>query len=100
MKRLLLPLLAALVLPTSINALPIADIGVRLTNNEAYDEKVFITNGEIKADLKVRVTHICYMSGTDNIQLTNNPRKKPQRKTPTHTHQRIMYKRNQLKLRK
>ena len=35
-----------------------------------------------------------------NILGTNNTRNKPQRKTPTHTHQRIMYKRNQLKLRK
>ena len=31
---------------------------------------------------------------------TNNTRNKPQRKTPTHTHQRSMYMRNQLKLRK
>ena len=78
MKRLILQLLAALALPTAINALPIADMGVRLTNNEAYDEKVFITDGEIKANLKVRVTHICYMGGTDNIQLTNNPREATQ----------------------
>ena len=31
---------------------------------------------------------------------TNNTRNKPQRKTPTHTHQKSMYVRNQLKLRK
>ncbi len=31
---------------------------------------------------------------------TNNIRNKPQRKTPTHTHQKSMYMRNQLKLRK
>ena len=31
---------------------------------------------------------------------TNNTRNKPQRKTPTHTHQRSMYMRNQIKLRK
>ena len=31
---------------------------------------------------------------------TNNTRNKPQRKTPTHTHQKSMYMRNQLKLRK
>ena len=57
MKRVLLPLLAALSLPTAVKALPKADIGVSLTNNKVYDEKVFITDGEIKADLKVRVTH-------------------------------------------
>ena len=31
---------------------------------------------------------------------TNNTRNKPQRKTTTHTHQRSMYMRNQLKLQK
>ena len=31
---------------------------------------------------------------------SNNIRNKPQRKTPTHTHQKSMYMRNQLKLRK
>ncbi len=31
---------------------------------------------------------------------TNNIQNKPQRKTPTHTHQRSMYMRNQLKRRK
>ena len=30
----------------------------------------------------------------------NNTQNKPQRKTPTHTHQKSMYMRNQLKLRK
>ena len=31
---------------------------------------------------------------------TNNSKNKPQRKTPTHTHQKSMYMRNQLKLQK
>ena len=31
---------------------------------------------------------------------TNNTQTKPKRKTPTHTHQKIMYMRNQLKLQK
>lgn len=31
---------------------------------------------------------------------TNNTQNKPQNKTPTHTHQKSMYMRNQLKLRK
>ncbi len=31
---------------------------------------------------------------------TNNTQNKPQRKTPTHTHQRSMYMRDQLKIRK
>ena len=31
---------------------------------------------------------------------TNNTQNKPQRKTPTHTHQKSMYMRNQLKLQK
>ena len=31
---------------------------------------------------------------------TNNSKNKPQRKTPTHTHQKSMFKRNQLKLQK
>ena len=31
---------------------------------------------------------------------TNNTQNKPQRKTPTHTHQKSIYMRNQLKLRK
>ena len=34
------------------------------------------------------------------IERTNNTQNKPQRKTPTHTHQKSMYMRNQLKLRK
>ena len=32
------------------------------------------------------------------IGVTNNTQNKPTRKTPTHTHQRSMYMRNQLKL--
>ena len=34
------------------------------------------------------------------IGVTNNTRNKPQRKTPTHTHQKSMHMRNQLKLQK
>ena len=48
---------------------------------------------QFKNKLRKRITSL-------KIGGTNNTRNKTQRKTPTHTHQRIMYKRNQLKLRK
>ena len=34
------------------------------------------------------------------IERTNNTQNKPQRKTPTHTHQKSMYMRDELKIRK
>ena len=46
-----------------------------------------------KNKLRKRITSL-------KIGGTNNTRNKSQRKTPTHTHQRSMYMRNQLKLRK
>ena len=48
---------------------------------------------QFKNKLRKRITSL-------KIGGTNNTRNKPQRKTPTHTHQRSMYMRNQLKLRK
>ena len=48
---------------------------------------------QFKNKLRKRITSL-------KIGGTNNTRNKPQRKTPTHTHQRSMYRRNQLKLRK
>ena len=48
---------------------------------------------QFKNKLRKRITSL-------KIGGTNNTRNKPQRKTPTHTHQRSMYMKNQLKLRK
>ena len=48
---------------------------------------------QFKNILRKRITSL-------KIGGTNNTRIKPQRKTPTHIHQRSMYMRNQLKLRK
>ena len=48
---------------------------------------------QFKNKLRKRITSL-KIGGTYNTQT------KPQRKTPTHTHQRSMYMRNQLKLRK
>ena len=48
---------------------------------------------QFKNKLRKRITSL-------KIGGTNNTRKKPQRKTSTHTHQRSMYMRNQLKLQK
>ena len=48
---------------------------------------------QFKNKLRISITSL-------KIGGTNNTRNKPQRKTPTHTLQRSMYMRNQLKLRK
>ena len=48
---------------------------------------------QFKNKLRKRITSL-------KIGGANNTRNKPQRKTPTHTHQKSMYMRNQLKLRK
>ena len=48
---------------------------------------------QFKNKLRKRITSL-------KIGGENNTRNKPQRKTPTHTHQRSMCMRNQLKLRK
>ena len=48
---------------------------------------------QFKNKLRKRITSL-------KIGGTNNTRNNPQRKIPTHTHQRSMYMRNQLKLRK
>ena len=48
---------------------------------------------QFKNKLRKRITSL-------KIGGANNTRNKPQRKTPTHTHQRSMYMRNQLKLQK
>ena len=58
-----------------------------ITNNKLMKINQF------KNKLRKRITSL-------KIGGTNNTRNKPQRKTPTHTHQRSMYMRNQLKLRK
>ncbi len=48
---------------------------------------------QFKTNLRKKITSL-------KIGGTNNTRNKPQRKTPTHTHQKSMYMRNQLKLQK
>ena len=48
---------------------------------------------QFKTNLRKSITSL-------KIGGTNNTQKKNQRKTPTHTHQKSMYMRNQLKLRK
>ena len=48
---------------------------------------------QFKTNLRKSITSL-------KIAGTNNTQNKPQRKTPTHTHQKSMYMRNQLKLRK
>ena len=48
---------------------------------------------QFKTNLRKKITSL-------KIGGTNNTQTKPKRKTPTHTHQRSMYMRNQLKLRK
>ena len=48
---------------------------------------------QFKNKLRKRITSL-------KIGGTNNTQTKPQRKTPTHTHQKSMYMRNQLKLQK
>ena len=48
---------------------------------------------QFKTNLRKKITSL-KIGGTYNTQT------KPQRKTPTHTHQKSMYIRNQLKLRK
>ncbi len=48
---------------------------------------------QFKTNLRKKITSL-------KIGVTYNTQTKPQRKTPTHTHQRSMYMRNQLKLRK
>ena len=48
---------------------------------------------QFKNKLRKRITSL-------KIGGTNNTRNKPQRKIPTHTHQRSMYMRDQLKIRK
>ena len=58
-----------------------------ITNNKPMKINQFKTN------LRKKITSL-------KIGGTNNTRNKPQIKTPTHTHQRSMYMRNQLKLRK
>ena len=58
-----------------------------ITNNKPMKINQF------KNKLRKRITSL-------KIGSTNNTRNKPQRKTPTHTHQRSMYMRNQLKLQK
>ena len=58
-----------------------------ITNNKPMKINQF------KNKLRKRITSL-------KIGGTNNTRNKPQRKTPTHTDQKSMYMRNQLKLRK
>ena len=58
-----------------------------ITNNKPMKINQF------KNKLRKRITSL-------KIGGTNNTRNKTQRKTPTHTHQRSMYMKNQLKLRK
>ena len=58
-----------------------------ITNNKPMKINQF------KTKLRKKITSL-KIGGTYNTQT------KPQRKTPTHTHQRSMYMRNQLKLRK
>ena len=58
-----------------------------ITNNKPMKINQFKTN------LRKNITSL-------KIGGTNNTQNKPQRKTPTHTHQKTMYMRNQLKLRK
>ena len=58
-----------------------------ITNNKP------IKINQFKNKLRKRITSL-------KIGGTNNTKNKPQRKTPTHTHQKSMYVRNQLKLRK
>ena len=48
---------------------------------------------QFKTNLRKKITSL-------KIGGTNNTQTKPKRKTPTHTHQKSMYMRNQLKLRK
>ena len=48
---------------------------------------------QFKNKLRKRITSL-------KIGVTNNTKNKPQRKTQTHTHQKSMYMRNQLKLQK
>ena len=48
---------------------------------------------QFKTNLRKSITSL-------KIGGTNNSQNKPQRKTPTHTNQKSMYMRNQLKLRK
>jgi len=48
---------------------------------------------QFKTNLRKKITSL-------KIGGTNNTQNKRQRKTPTHTHQKSMYMRNQLKLRK
>ena len=48
---------------------------------------------QFKTNLRKKITSLT-IGGTYNTQT------KPQRKTPTHTHQKSMYMRNQLKLQK
>ena len=48
---------------------------------------------QFKTNLRKKITSL-------KIGGTNNTRNKPQRKTPTHTHQKSMYMRDQLKIRK
>ena len=58
-----------------------------ITNNKP------IKINQFKNKLRKRITSL-------KIGGTNNTKNKPQRKTPTHNHQKSMYVRNQLKLRK
>ena len=58
-----------------------------ITNNKPMKINQFKTN------LRKKITSL-------KIGGTNNSKNKPQRKTPTHTHQKSMYMRNQLKLQK
>ncbi len=48
---------------------------------------------QFKTNLRKKITSL-------KIGGTNNSKNKPKRKTPTHTHQKSMYMRNQLKLQK
>ena len=48
---------------------------------------------QFKTNLRKKITSL-------KIGGINNTQTKPKRKTPTHTHQKSMYMRNQLKLRK